>query len=365
MSSLALPQLFATHRRLVWGLCYRMTGSAADADDLVQETFLRALERPPADSARDPRPWLVRVAMNLSRDHLRARKRRGYIGPFLAAPIDTSHLPADETLRPDTRYGALESLSFAFLAALEPLTPRQRAVTILCDVMGYAVREAALALSLSEANVKTTHHRARLAMSAYDATRQPITRAAQALALRRLRAFLLHVLSDDRAELEKLLAADVIEWNDGGGEYFAARSPVCGAAKVILFTRKTRRSGPFRAAVRQLNGLPALVFEQGGNAQLLTRGARPGIDPKIAPRTVLSVRLAADGCIREIYGVVAPRKLSHVSFDTLQGPLPMFAQLLGPACFDPELRASLARSIMRRAAPVSMLGQPRTADRHE
>ena len=199
MSSLALPQLFAAHRRLVWGLCYRMTGSAADADDLVQETFLRALERPPADSARDPRPWLVRVAINLSRDHLRARQRRGYTGPFLAAPIDTSHLPADEALRPDTRYGALESLSFAFLAALESLTPRQRAVTVLCDVMGYAVREAALALQLSEANVKTTHHRARVARASYDATRRPITRAAQALALRRLRAFLVHVLSDARS----------------------------------------------------------------------------------------------------------------------------------------------------------------------
>src|SRR5690606_24093652 len=72
-----LERSFRRHQRLLWGLCYRMTGSPSDADDLVQETFARAIERPPADGAREIRPWLVRVAMNLSRDHLRRRRRRG------------------------------------------------------------------------------------------------------------------------------------------------------------------------------------------------------------------------------------------------------------------------------------------------
>src|SRR5262249_19218687 len=82
--------LFRNHGRFLWGLCYRMTGSAADADDLVQETFVRAIERPPRVLDRPWRPWLVRVAMNLARDQLRRRRRRKYPGTWLPAPIDTS-----------------------------------------------------------------------------------------------------------------------------------------------------------------------------------------------------------------------------------------------------------------------------------
>src|SRR6478736_2865651 len=77
-----------TERRFLWGICYRMTGSSSDADDLVQETFVRALEHPPVDTAAAWRPWLVRVAMNLARDQLRRRKRRDYHGVWLPPPIE-------------------------------------------------------------------------------------------------------------------------------------------------------------------------------------------------------------------------------------------------------------------------------------
>ena len=94
-------QTFAEHKRVLWGMCYRMTGSAADADDIVQDTFVKALERPPADTEAPLRPWLVKVAMNLSRDHLRRRRRREYFGPWLPSPVftdgdDPSHLIATE-----------------------------------------------------------------------------------------------------------------------------------------------------------------------------------------------------------------------------------------------------------------------------
>src|SRR5580765_4416030 len=79
---------FAQHRSFLWGLCYRITGSAADADDVVQETFIRAIERAPSQ-LDEPRRWLVKVAVNASRDVLRRRKRRGYIGPWLPGPIET------------------------------------------------------------------------------------------------------------------------------------------------------------------------------------------------------------------------------------------------------------------------------------
>src|SRR5919112_922380 len=86
-----LEQIFNDNRRFLWGLCYRMTGSAADADDVLQETFVRLLQRPPADTEEPLRPWLVRVAVNLSRDVLRRRRRQGYTGQWLPAPFETEN----------------------------------------------------------------------------------------------------------------------------------------------------------------------------------------------------------------------------------------------------------------------------------
>src|SRR3954470_76519 len=122
----AYDEIYEANRRLLWGLVYRMTGDAAEADDVVQETFVRALASPPRDTSEPWRPWLVRVALNIARDRLRKR-RRNYPGPWLPTPI-----PEDVTLdeerfspedSPETRYDLVESVSFAFLVALEALTP--------------------------------------------------------------------------------------------------------------------------------------------------------------------------------------------------------------------------------------------------
>lgn len=173
------------HRRTLWGLCYRMTGNAADADELVQETFVRALTKPPADTARDMRPWLIRVAANLSRDALRRRRARSYVGVWMPAPVPSdrlgverdppSHEPAAHAYNPERRYQLLESASMAFLVALEALTPKQRAVLLLRDVYEYTVAQTAEALAITAADVKTTLHRARKIMAGYDA-RRPIGR---------------------------------------------------------------------------------------------------------------------------------------------------------------------------------------------
>jgi RNA polymerase sigma factor (sigma-70 family) len=348
---MSLQRAFAADRDLIWRLCYRMTGSAADADDLVQETFLRALEHPPEDVARDARPWLVRVAVNLSRDQLRARKRRGYTGPYLAAPIDTSSLPADDALRPDSRYGELESLSFAFLAALERLSATQRAIVIMCDVMGSSVREVAAALQLTEANVKTTHHRARATLASYDSARRPITRALQAQTLRRMQAFLVLMLSGDVVELQKLLAADVVAWNDGDGEFYAARSAVRGFEKVVLFHLKTRRRGMFRAAIRSINGLPGMVIEFAPGATLFVPSASGevrGADPRLPRRVVVSIGLGRADDIAEVYAVVATRKLSHVGFERLEHPARVLGSFAVSVLTDRELRASVLRALRRK-----------------
>src|SRR5215510_10237455 len=168
-------QTFDEHRRYLWGICYRMTGSAADAEDIVQETFVRALEKPPADMEAPLRPWLVKVAVNLSRDQLRRRRRREYFGPWLPAPVITEgesplefdQAPTQET-SPVAHYDLLESVTLAFLLALEALTPAQRAVLLLRDAFDYSTSETAKALDMTESNVKVTLHRARQIMAAYD-----------------------------------------------------------------------------------------------------------------------------------------------------------------------------------------------------
>src|SRR5215468_10628771 len=187
--TVAFDRLFDEHRRFLWGLCYRMTGSAADADDVVQDTFVRAMQHPPQRADLPLRPWLTKVALNLSRDVLRRRKRRDYVGPWLPSPIETdqeaggppSHEPVVDGLHTlEGRYDLLESVSFAFLIALERLTPTARAVLLLRDVFDYSVKETAGALDRSEANVKTTHHRARQTMAAYNGVRLPPSRTRQA-----------------------------------------------------------------------------------------------------------------------------------------------------------------------------------------
>ena len=86
---LRIDALYEEHRRFLWGLCYRMTGSAADAEDVVHDTFVRAIEHPPGRTNEPLRPWLAKVALNLARDLLRRRRRRDYIGPWLPSPIET------------------------------------------------------------------------------------------------------------------------------------------------------------------------------------------------------------------------------------------------------------------------------------
>src|SRR5262245_42673076 len=320
---LNLEAAFAEHRRFLWGFCYRMTGSAADADDVVQDTFVRAMQHPPPRTDDPLRPWLVRVALNLARDLLRKRRRREYVGPWLPSPIETadaskpgrrspgeggppSHEPAvDGVGTLEGRYDLLESVSFAFLLALEKLTPTQRAVLLLRDVFDYSVKETADAIDRSEANVKTTHHRARNAMQEYHGTRQAPTRARQAAAGQALQQFLERLAAHDVAGIEALLAADVRTTTDGGGEFRAALREIVGREKVMRFFLAIvdlNRDAAVRAAL--FNGSPAVIVE-----------TRTMVKDRQAPRTVISLDLDPAGRIARIYVVSATRKLTAVSHD--------------------------------------------------
>src|SRR5438105_1890178 len=266
----AYAETLESDRRLLWGLCYRMTGNAADADDLVQETFVRAIEHPPPRTSEPLRPWLVRVAMNLSRDLLR-RRRRDYTGSWLPSPVatDEESLPSYEPAAPTTdspaaRYDLLESISFAFLLALEALTPQQRAVLLLRDVFDYSTAETAAALDLTEANVKVTLLRARKRMKDYDQHRADLSPAKREATRRALEQFLLYLNARDAEGLERLLAADIVSLSDGGGEVQAALRPIRGRDKMLRLIAalgpKLRREP--RVEWRVLNGLPAILFEE-------------------------------------------------------------------------------------------------------
>ncbi len=305
-----LADVFRSQERFVWSLCYRMTGNAADADDLVQETFVRAMEHPPARPEEPLRPWLVRVAMNLGRDLLRRRRRRGYAGPWLPSPIETPaedalpsyELAGERGLSTEGRYEMMESVSYAFLLALEALTPQQRAVLLLRDVFDYSVAEAAEALGLSEPNVKTTHHRARRAMRDYDQQRCVPTRALQERTRAALEQLLVGLMHRDIAAIEALLAADVCSLSDGGGEFAAALNPVNGRRRVTrLALGLSSRAGWMRAVeVRMVNGLPALFAEFG------THG------PRFAPCGIVRCEIDAAGRITALHTILASGKLSAI-----------------------------------------------------
>ena len=306
---------FETEKGLLWGLCYRMTGCAADADDIVQETFIKALESPPPDLDKPLRPWLVRVAMNLSRDYLRRRRRGRYVGPWLPSPLPTDEARVIPSFEPGpsaegspmARYEMLESVSFAFLLALEALTPVQRAVLLLRDVFDYSTGETAEALDLTEPNVKVLLHRARHKMQDYDKNPALLNSARTQATQEALEHFLLYLHQRNVPALEALLREDAVLKSDGGGEVRAALNTISGREKVLklIFGLAKKARSKWDVSFVTLNGLPAavLTIEQS--------------DPNLASLYTLHCEVDASGRIQAINLVAAPSKLklikAHVS----------------------------------------------------
>jgi RNA polymerase sigma-70 factor (ECF subfamily) len=300
-------QTFDEHKRLLWGMCYRMTGSAADADDIVQDTFVRALEKPPADMEAPLRPWLVKVAMNLSRDQLRRRRRQDYFGPWLPSPVLTEgddgfvldHRAVTEST-PMTRYDLMESVSMAFLLALEALTPAQRAVLILRDVFDYSTNETAEALEMSEANIKVTLHRARRTMDSYDKNR--VSNFSQRGGELRdiLQRFLSLLTTGDVQGVKKMLAADVVLVSDGGGEVNALAEPMYGREKVLRLIEKLYEANRdvTSTSLQNVNGEPTMLID------------RSRVRPGHASFFTMHCELDETSQIRRFNFVFAPSKLA-------------------------------------------------------
>jgi len=300
-------QTFDEHKRFLWGMCYRMTGSAADADDIVQDTFVRALEKPPADMEASLRPWLLKVAMNLSRDQLRRRRRWEYFGPWLPSPVLTEdddgfildHRAVTEST-PVTRYDLMESVSLAFLLALEALTPAQRAVLLLRDVFDYSTLETADALEMSEANIKVTLHRARRIMGSYDKKRVSnfSDRVVQMQDI--LQRFLSLLTTGDVQGLKTMLAADVVLVSDGGGEVNALAEPMYGREKVLRLIEKLYEANRdvTSTSLRNVNGEPTMLID------------RSRVRPGHASFFTMHCELDETSHIRRFNFVFAPSKLA-------------------------------------------------------
>ena len=247
MAPASLTTVFDEHRRLLFGVAYRMTGSVADAEDLVQEAWLRWSTVDTA-GVENPRAYLVRTITNLSLNELTsARARREtYVGPWLPEPLLTE---------PDASQEAemAESISQAMLVVLETLTPAERAVFLLHDVFGYSHAEIAEILDKSEAAVRQTATRARAHVAARRPRFSTDPRVRQEAALRFLEA----AAGGDLNSMMELLAPDVVCWSDGGGKVTAARRPLVGAdhvARWVLGVVAKPALEGVRMQLRDING---------------------------------------------------------------------------------------------------------------
>ncbi|WP_067830452.1 RNA polymerase sigma-70 factor [Actinomadura kijaniata] len=288
-----VERIFEEHRGLLFAVAYRMLGTAADAEDVVQDAWLRwaASDR---SGVADPKGYLVRITTNLAVDRLRTAqgRRESYVGPWLPEPMLTA---------PDASEHAelAESVSMAMLVVLETLSPLERAVFVLKEVFGFPYAEIAEALGRSEPSVRQLGTRARKHVEARR-PRFPADPAAKEAAVDR---FLAAALGGDINALMEVLAPDVALWTDGGGRVRAALRVIHGADKVARLLLKVAVQpfagvdpGEWRLRVVRLNGEPGVV-----------------IDGPDGPLMAMTGALDGDGRVTEIHMVGNPDKLRSVA----------------------------------------------------
>jgi RNA polymerase sigma-70 factor (TIGR02957 family) len=279
-------EAFAAHRNLLFTVAYEMLGSAADAEDVLQETWLR-WAGVDLDTVRDQRAYLVRITTRQALSRLRTlgRRKESYIGPWLPEPLLTAPDVAEDIELAD-------SVSMAMLLVLETLTPTERAVFVLREVFDLAYDEIAGAVGKNPAAVRQIAHRAR----AHVAARRPHAVVSPAETRDALAAFWRAVETGDLQSLLDILAPDVVFLGDGGGVKQAALAPVVGAGPVARVLGRIGAAASLQPA--QVNGYPALIIRLNGE-----------ID------TVIAVRID-DGLITGLYAVRNPEKLSHMEQET-------------------------------------------------
>ena len=249
-------------------LAYRMLGITADAEDAVQDAYLRLQE---AEKVISPDAWLVRTTTRLCIDRLRlTRRRKEYVGPWLPEPTHEDWVGRDGG-RPELT----ESLSMAFLVLLETLSPAERAVYLLREVFDYEFVEIAELLDKTAVNIRQIAARARKRLGEREL--RYVARQAEAddLATR----FFDACRSGDIEAIETLLTPDVVYFSDGGGKVPAATKPILGRRRIakLLAVVHRKRVKYCDASLAIVNGNPGIVFSEGGKAlQITTFGSEQG-----------------------------------------------------------------------------------------
>ena len=281
-------ETFAALRPQLCGIAYRLLGSAMDAEDVVQEAYLRWQAAPTAE-VESPKAYLTTVVTRLCLDQWRSARtqRETYIGPWLPEPLVTDPQPG-----PAEAAALADTLSMAFLLLLERLAPVERAVFLLREVFDYDYAEIARIVDRSEANCRQIVRRAREHLAAG----RPRFAASAAEQRRLTEQFALAVATGDLPGLMQVLADDITLFADSGGQVRAARNPVYGPDKVGRYLLGVMRRLPpnYTARPALANGQPALIGYLGGRLYHLL---------------VLDIR---DGAIRNLYNLLNPEKLERV-----------------------------------------------------
>ena len=275
---------FVTHRSLLFTVAYEMLGSAADAEDVLQESWLRwaGVDR---SQVRDPRAYLVRIVTRQALNALRtlSRRREEYVGEWLPEPLLTSPDVAEDV-------ELAESVSIAMLTVLETLGPTERAVFVLSEVFEMPYGEIAEAIGKSAVAVRQIARRARERVAARR-PRVPVSRSEQQAVVER---FLVALGTGELLGLMDVMAPDVVLIADGGGLVPAILAPLHGAEPVArLFAQANQRAATFATTTVWLNGAPAGLIE---------------IDGELAAASLV----VEDGRIARIYVVRNPRKLTRL-----------------------------------------------------
>lgn len=279
---------FDRYRSLLFSIAYRMVGSVVEAEDVIQEAYLRWQNASEAE-VRSSKAYLSAVVTRLCIDHLRSArvKREEYVGPWLPEPLLAEPTPdVADTVALD------ESLSMAFLVLLESLTPTERAVFLLREVFDYGYPEISRLLGKSETNCRQIARRARESVAA----RRPRFEHSPEQQERLMQQFVRACSTGDMPALLELLADDVTLWSDGGGKARAALNPIHGSDKVARFFLGVLRKAPPTLAVQPalINGQPGIISYADGN-----------------PLNVLTLDVA-DGRIKAVRIVANPEKLQSV-----------------------------------------------------
>ncbi|MFD4181634.1 RNA polymerase sigma-70 factor [Rhodococcus sp. NPDC058514] len=247
--------VFTEYRPLLFTVAYEILGSAADAEDVLQDSYLRWSEVDPA-TVDNPRGYLAQIVTRQSLNQLRSsqRRREEYVGSWLPEPIRTGSDASEDTL-------LAESVSMAMLLVLETLSPDERAVFVMREVFGFSHREVADAVGRSEAAVRQTAHRARAHVQARRRRFEPTSAAAQEVAGQ----FLSAAVTGDIQALMDLMSPDVVEISDGGGKVNAARVPIVGPERVARFMVGLGRISlpDIRFEVAMFNSLPSALIYSG------------------------------------------------------------------------------------------------------